>query len=338
MPLITCKRRFALKACELLRADRWWSSLDHWRGLVTLNYHRFGNRDQSPIDRGVFSASAETFEGQIRYLKKNCDLIRLADVPDVIRDGSARRAVLLTIDDGYLDNYEIAYPILKQYGVPAVIFLATGFLDQPSVAWWDEISWIVRQSQGRNIYLPSHWQVEPLKIPQGDGTLIVNRLLRLVKTLTPLELSQLIEDLAERSHAGRAPVTAETAPWMTWDMVREMSAQGIEFGGHTVTHPVLSYCPIEQQRSEISGCKARIEQVLGNTITAFSYPVGMQTSFTDQTMRLVQEAGYHWAFGFYSGYSSYPASPFDLRRVAIHPGIGDAEFRLTVRIPRLFAR
>lgn len=338
MPIISRKRQLALSACELLRADRWWSRVDRWRGLVTLNYHRFGNAEETSLDKGVFSATAEQFEAQVRYLKKNCDLIRLSDVADVIRRGNRRRAVLLTIDDGYLDNYEVAYPILKEHGVPAAIFLTTGYIDLPTVAWWDEISWIVGKAQGREVRLPDNWHVEPLVIPVGDYSEIVLRLLRIIKSLTPQELEQLIEDLAASAGTGRTPITPETAPWMTWDMIREMHRSGIEFGGHTVTHPVLSFCPIGQQRAEIVNCKLRIEKELGTTVDSFSYPVGMQTSFTDQTMRLVQEAGYRWAFGFYSGHSSYPASPFDLRRVAVHPKIGGAEFRMMVSIPRLFAR
>lgn len=338
MSLIKNKRRIVLKACELLHADQWWKSVDDWRGLVTLNYHRFGDASRTQIDPRVFSASAEQFEAQLRYLKQNCDVIGLADVADVIRQGSTRRAVLLTIDDGYLDNYEVAYPILKQQGIPALIFLTTGFLDEPKVAWWDEINWIVRQAQGREFCLPPCWRLEPFSVPVENYAGAVSRLLRLAKALTAEELTRLLDDLAEQSQVGRAPVTPDTAPWMTWDMVREMRSNGIDFGGHTVTHPVLSYCSIDRQRAEISGCKSRIEQELGETITAFSYPIGTQTAFTDQTMRIVQESGYHLAFGFYSGYSSFPASPYDLRRVAIHPGIGNAEFRMTVSIPRLFAR
>lgn len=338
MSSISRKRQLAIRACELLRADRWWSRFDNLPGLLTLNYHRFGDPERSVIDPGVFSATAEQFEAEISYLAKNCDLIRLEDIPDVMRIGGTRRAVLLTIDDGYLDNYEIAYPILKQYNASAVIFLATGFLDAPRVSWWDEVSWIVRQARGREIRLPTRWNVEPLTVPVQNWSHVASRILRIVKTLTAVELHELLEDLAERTRVGRAPVTPDTAPWMTWEMIREMRRGGIEFGGHTVTHPVLSYCPIDQQRAEITESKARIEQELGERITAFSYPVGMQTSFTDQTMRLVQEAGYHWAFGFYSGYSGIASNPFDLRRIAVHPEIGDAEFRMMVNIPRLFGR
>lgn len=338
MSLFTRKRQLAVQAFELLRADQWWSQIDPWCGLVTLNYHRFGDPTQSAVDTGVYSATAESFEAQIRYLKKHCDLIGLADLPDVLHKGSSRRAVLLTIDDGYRDNYEVAYPILKQHQVPAVIFLATGFLDQPRVAWWDEISWMVRQTRVEAARLPDRWKVQPLQLSSANRAAVLSCLLNLVKTLAPKDMAQLLNDLAESLQTGRAPVTDQTAPWMTWEMVREMRQNGIAFGGHTVTHPILAFCSAEQQRSEIFGCKARIEQELGETVEAFTYPVGMRNSFNSQTIDLVQEAGYRWAFGFYSGYTVPTCNPYDLRRVAIHPEIEDAEFRKIVRIPRLFAR
>lgn len=338
MSLFSRKRQLAAQACELLRADRWWSRIDPTRGLVTLNYHRIGDRTESSIDPGVYSATAEAFEAQIRYLKMHCDLIGLTDLPDVLRTGSSRRAVLLTFDDGYLDNYEIAFPILRRHQVPAVIFLATGFIDQPKVAWWDEISWMVRQTSEKVLSLSNRWNVELLRISRDTLNSITDRLLDLVKTLSPQELTQLIEELAERLQTGRAPISAKTAPWMSWNMVREMRQSGIEFGGHTISHPVLAYCSAEQQRSEIFGCKARIEQELGEPIQAFTYPVGMRNSFNPQTMNLVREAGYRWAFGFYSGFTAPNCNPYDLRRVAVSPDIAESEFRMMVRLPRLFAR
>lgn len=331
-------RQIALRACELLRIDRWWKWLDDWNGLITLNYHRFGDRNACTCDQGVFSVTAEQFDKQLRILKKNCDLISLSDVGDIIRPGNTRRAVLLTIDDGYRDNYEIAYPILRTHDVSATIFLATGFIDRPQVAWWDEISWIIRQASHQVIQLPERWHVEPFDVERLGASQVISRVLRIVKSLTPTELQEMLQDLAECSGVGRAPVTSETAPWMTWDMIREMHQNGIHFGGHTITHPVLSYCPIDQQRQEIAGSKQRIEQELGSEVTAFSYPVGLQTSFTQQTIQIVRQAGYHWGFGFYSGYSTYPTNDFDLKRVAIHPGMRDSEFRMLVSIPRLFAR
>lgn len=338
MSLIKNKRQWALQACDLLQAHRWWGRLDRWHGLVTLNYHRIGNSEQSPLDPGVFSATAEQFEAQLRYLKANCDVIQVADMADVLRCGSTRRGVMITFDDGYVDNYEVAFPVLRQVGLPALIFLATGFLDDRCVAWWDEIVWMVRQATCPTLDLPTVWNLESLELSANQRAATNRRLLRLAKTFTPQELNQFLDDVGSAAGTGRAPQNASTAPWMTWDMVREMHRGGIEFGGHTVTHPVLSMCGSEQQRDEIQRSKARIEAELGRPITAFSYPIGQPWAFSDDTMSLVRQAGYHWGFSFYPGYASESSDAFDLRRVAMEPGVTLSELQAVTQMPRIFTR
>ena len=336
MSLLKYKRQLAIKACDLLQAHRWWSRLDQWQGIVTLNYHRIGDAHQTSLDSGVFSAAAEQFEEQLKYLKAESDVIGVGDISDALRPGSKRRCVLITFDDGYLDNYQIAYPILKQVGVPAVIFLTTGFLDQRFVSWWDEIAWIMKNTQRTELKLPDLWEVEPFSLTNGNSRPEILRLLRLAKLLPPPSLQNLLSDLAEAAGTGRAPQTTETAPWLTWDMVREMRRGGIDFGGHTVTHPVLSTCTVEQQRDEIMVSKQRIEQELGEPITVFSYPIGQPWSFNADSVRLVREAGYQCAFSFYPGYSTYGSDKYDMRRVAIEPRIQLQEIKAVVQMPRLF--
>ena len=338
MSLLKFKRQFAIKACDLFQVPRWWSQLDRWQGLVTLNYHRIGDPGQSPIDSGVFSASAEQFEGQLRYLKTDCDVVRVADIPDVLRAGAKRRCVLISFDDGYVDNYEMAFPALKQAGLSAVIFLATGFLDQRSVAWWDDIAWMVKQSIRLSLNLPEVWQIESQGLSASRIETVTRRLLRLAKSLAPHALAEFLTDLAYATGTGRAPESQLTAPWLTWDMVREMHQAGIEFGGHTVSHPVLSRCSAEQQQFEIQQCKKRIEEELSAPITAFSYPIGQPWSFNDHSIRLARAAGYHYGFSFYPGYATSGSDRFDLRRVSMEPGVGLHELRAIVQVPRLFTR
>ncbi len=327
----------ALKACQLFHAHRWWGRFDRWHGLVTLNYHRIGRAQDSSLDPNLFSATAEQFEVQLRYLKSNCDVIRLGDIADVLRQGSRRRAVLITFDDGYLDNYEAAFPVLKQMQLPAVIFLATGFLDHRTVAWWDEIVWLVNHTNVSAIECPAEWKIANLDLSALGREKVINCLLQYTKTLTLQERSRFLDVLGTRLRTGRAPANDSTAPWMTWDMVREMSAAGIEFGGHTVNHPILSMCKLEEQRDEIEQSKIRIEAELGETISAFSYPDGQPCSFQADTARLVHEAGYQWGFSHYSGFSTHSSDPFDLQRVAMEPRVRPPEFRSIVQIPRLFA-
>jgi hypothetical protein len=166
---------------------------------------------------------------------------------------------------------------------------------------------------------------------------VISCLLHYAKTLSLQERHRFLDVLGTVLGTGRAPANDTTAPWMTWDMVREMSAAGIEFGGHTVNHPILSMCSPEEQRNEIEQSKIRIEAELGKKLSAFSYPDGQTHSFQAETVRLVREAGYQWGFSHYSGYSTPGFDPFDLQRVAIEARVKLPEFKSIVQIPRLFA-
>src|SRR5579859_4203966 len=130
-----------------------------WSGLLVLNYHRVGNGNGTPFDHGLWSADAEAFTDQIRFCKSQLDFITPDDISQVLANRQGRYA-LITFDDGYRDNYEIAFPILKAEGVPATFFIATGFVDSPRVPWWDEIAWMVRTSKLDRIEL-SGWFSAP---------------------------------------------------------------------------------------------------------------------------------------------------------------------------------
>src|SRR5450755_1438322 len=110
--------------------------------LLVLNYHRIGDRDADPFDPDVFSATADEFNDQVSYLKEQGWLVTLEEAQDFIdgKDGTSRYRVLITFDDGYLDNYELAFPILRSHDAQGVFFLVTGIMGSGSIPWWDHIA------------------------------------------------------------------------------------------------------------------------------------------------------------------------------------------------------
>ncbi|MCA9017686.1 MAG: polysaccharide deacetylase family protein, partial [Planctomycetaceae bacterium] len=125
--------------------------------------------------------------------------------------------------------------------------------------------------------------------------------------------------------------------WMTWDMVREMHEAGMDFGGHTVNHPILANHPIEQQRFEIEHCKQRIEAEIEDSISAFSYPVGGKDCFDQRTRDCLAQAGYRWGFSYYGGFSPLGTHDnWDIPRIAVESEEPAALFRSSVSIPQVF--
>ena len=126
---------------------------------------------------------------------------------------------------------------------------------------------------------------------------------------------------------------------MTWDMIREMSAVGMDFGAHTVTHPILANLPATEQELELCESRLRLEKELGQPVTALSYPVGKRESFNIDTRTALRHHGFEWAFSYYGGHlSGAEFDRYDIPRVAIESDVSIDDFRSCCALPHIFAR
>ncbi len=307
-----------------------------WRpdGVIILNYHRIGDGGESPFDRELWSASAEAFDEQVGFLARHCDVISPADLPDALRSRRGRY-VAITFDDGYRDNYEIAYPILRRHGVPGTFFVATGFIDAPRIPWWDEIAHLVRASTRARLD-PGAWFDAPLELGAGDRSDAIRPLLKLYKKLPSAESARLLAHVREAS--GVAEVPGFDRYWMNWDMLREMRDHGMTIGGHTVSHPVLSRLSADEQCDELTTCAMRLREELGTRMDFFAYPVGARDAFDANTRTCLADLGVRHAFSYYGGFATRDSDPYDMPRVAIETHIGKDLFRAMVQLPHVFCR
>lgn len=306
-----------------------------WRGVVSLVYHRIGDPSQSVYDRTGWEATIEAFDAQLGFLKREFEVISPEDLPEVVAARRPRRHLLITFDDAYRNTYEDGYPLLRKHGLPATFFVTTGFLDSRSTAWWDEIAWMVRTSRRAEVALPGLLPA-PLPIVPGTRGRAVSTLTGLYKHLPGDQYESFLAHLADELGTGRhAPGDGD--PWMTWDDVREMRRNGMTIGGHTVTHPILARLDEHDQRQEIFGCKARLEEELDEPMRYFSYPVGGADCFDERTRGILTEAGVELAFSFYGGYRSYRRwDPFDVQRRSVAQVASMPYFRMALTLPGLF--
>lgn len=167
----------------------------------------------------------------------------------------------------------------------------------------------------------------------------MDRLLRIYYRLEGSRTEQFLDGVAEATGSGRAPAEAALGQWMTWDMIREMSGGGMDFGAHTVTHPILANLTAEEQGVELSESRLRLERQLGRSVTSLSYPVGKRESFNDDTRAALSHHGFDWAFSYYGGHSSGAGiDRFDIPRVAVESDVSLADFRSFCALPHIFAR
>jgi peptidoglycan/xylan/chitin deacetylase (PgdA/CDA1 family) len=310
-----------------------------WRGLLVLCYHRIRDGAAPPTATpGTWSATQDQLDEQLRLLTRHFDVVApsdLLDGPDLRR----QRLVAVTFDDGYRDNYTLALPALRARGVRAAFFIATGFIDRPRPAWWDEIAWMVWSSTRQG--LPAGgWLGRPLGlVDDTERRAAVATLTDLYKRLPNHQTDPFLESIGEATGSGRRDAAAAQDDWMTWDMVRELRAAGMDVGGHTVNHPVLARLSEEQQQAEVEQCRSRLEAELGVDMRLFAYPVGLRDSFDTRTRACLARARVALAFSLHGGYvRGWPWDPYDIPRASVGPDAAAVPFRAMTALPGMFAR
>jgi peptidoglycan/xylan/chitin deacetylase (PgdA/CDA1 family) len=307
--------------------------LKAWQGVVVLGYHRVGLPDASYY-ADSWNATPSMFEEQVRLLAKEFDVIRPDDLGTAVKTGHGRY-VLITFDDGYHDNFNEAFPILKRWDVPATFFITTGFVDGRHISWWDEVGWMVHMSPKTELRLDD-WVDRPLSLKIEDRALAVKTLTDRYKILSADKADAFLDALAEATGSGRHPNDGYD-PWMTWDDIRELHAGGMHVGGHTVNHRLLGQLTADEQVHEIVTCKQRIEAELGVPMRSLSYPDGGRDSFDQDTRRILAQNGVEYGFSFYGGYRRFNDwDPYDVRRRWLSTSVTRDRFAMMLTLPQIF--
>jgi peptidoglycan/xylan/chitin deacetylase (PgdA/CDA1 family) len=303
--------------------------------LVVLNYHRIGNAEDDLFDPGVFEATAEQLDDQISYLKRHVSLVTLDEAVAFVHgdgNGNTRRCrVLITFDDGYLDNYTTAFPILRSHGVQGVFFLVTSFVGSGHVPWWDHIAYLVKTAQNRRFTLryPDTLAVDL----DGDGvTASLRAVLRLYKKPQNSDPTRFIRELAEAAQGAELPGTLRR--FLNWDEAGEMIQGGMAIGSHTHSHDVLSQLDPDRQYEELARSRAILQEKLGTGVEALAYPVGARSSFTAETQQAARTAGYRAAFSYHGG-TNLPGKTvvYNVSRIPMGDGSWD-RFRVQTAVSR----
>ena len=219
------------------------------------------------------------------------------------------RAAAITFDDGYADNLLHAAPILKRYGLPATVFVATGFLDGGRM-WNDTIIESIRSTAAREIDATSLG----LGVLEMETTeqkrLVLEKLLTKIKFLSPQDRSDAV-DLVNEHCAAQLPDDL----MMTTEQVRALPQAGISVGAHTVNHPILTRISDDQARKEIADNRERLESILGERVNLFAYPNGkLRRDYAAEHVEIVRKMGFLAAFTTNWGACSRQSDIFQLPR------------------------
>jgi len=293
------------------------------RWLTVLAYHRVAPRPPGdyPFDREVLDCDPARFDEHMEMVARHCTPIGLDHLLAFL-DGEPLppNPVLVTFDDGYRDNRDHALPILVRHKVPAVFFVATSYVAERRVFWWDRVAYLFHHAQvaaGRLSY-----PTEIVLRPGGDGGRAHRMVLRLLKTCPEIDLERFLDELGR---ALRVPWDYELEQQladdlvMTWADLRELSDAGMEIGSHTRTHRVLHTVPLAELPVELRQSRAEIERAVRRPVRAISYPVGRTLRTLPSLGRAVRDAGYRVGFSTESRANPTAAvlDPLDLARVTV---------------------
>jgi peptidoglycan/xylan/chitin deacetylase (PgdA/CDA1 family) len=274
-----------------------------------LIYHRVNDQK----DQFFPATPTNVFSRQMEYLAHNFNICSLENAIDMMRNKDIPdNAVVVTFDDGYKDNYTTAFPILKSYSIPATIFLTTNAIDSERVLWHDRVFSAFRETRvslleefGDPLIRHPLRTLEEKLYAQQD-------VLKFLWSLSDHERLFWIDRLMERLRV----LDQKSVPdlMLTWDEVRIMYQNGLSFGSHTVTHPILSRLSMDNIRSEIYESKKSMEVNLQTSIKTFAYPNGKQDNYNTITKQIVKEAGYICALTTIFGANQDDQDLFELRR------------------------
>ncbi len=271
------------------------------KGKVTvLTYHRVLPEDdltaediswEMAVTKPVFCEHLKFLHDEFVVIDEE-QLVRFLDGEDRLRPD--RAYVAITFDDGWRDNFDHAFDLLRQTKTPATIFLCTAHIDNGAPFWWAALEQGVKQfgidETRRQLQIIANQDSEPVSSPWAtpDDVPTLRSLTAVLKQMPADKLTNLI------THWIVAYMSETTRTVMTWEEVSEMARASIKFGPHTRHHTILPGLSLEQQREEVEGCAADLAARGLDTSAFFCFPSG---EVDEASTQVVQAAGFDYAYG-----------------------------------------
>jgi peptidoglycan/xylan/chitin deacetylase (PgdA/CDA1 family) len=279
-------------------------------GLGIVDAVRYFNRDACRILMyHRFPADHSHLEKQCEHIRKHYHPVSMHQVAESLRTGRPlpQNALAFTVDDGFRDFLEHAFPVLQRYEIPATVFLVTDFLDGKLWLWFNQVDYMLERT---------HRKIDSKQAIRDS----------LKRLATADRLQRILELQQELEVALPINPPPQYAP-MTWDEVRTLASKGVEFGPHTLTHPILSALSSEGELSEeIAGSKARVDAELGSSSLHFCYPSGRLHEYGQAAVAIVRESGFATAVTTEGGMVRRGANPYELLRLGVEPVLPDQYF------------
>lgn len=290
---------------------------------LILTYHGvLSHSSDSYVNRNC--VSARMFEFQMRWLKQNYHILPLSQLVEALRGKKPLLpfSAAVTFDDGFRNNFTVAFPILVRYNIPATVFLTTDLIGRQGRLWTEQVDYLIYSAavQRLHIQMNGSYMEFDLATPQARER-ASDRIRGFLKTLNPSERQRHILEL-DRQVNQRVDFLPEQElreryDFLNWDEIRTMAEHNIEFGSHTCTHAILAYLSPVELEDELLNSRAKIENELQQPCKLFSYPNGTARDFTQRDQLMLEKLGFEAACSQIHGFNKPGEPAFALKRINI---------------------
>jgi len=296
-----------------------------------LMYHRVLKDNDKAIlsmQPGMY-VTESAFNNQMIFLARHYHLISLKELLELWKNGGYSKDksyCIVTFDDGWLDNYLNAYPILKKHGIPATIFVTTSFMGTNRWYWPEKLSFLLLNKYQDLLDLSDGVEVARDDVVSAIFTSVSDKcdcvkseqIDFVIETLKKYS-EQSIEDAIEKIYELLNISVPEERAVLNRNEIKEMSNNGISFGSHTCNHKILTGIPLSEVREELKKSMSLLTAQNLNFVPVFCYPNG---SYNQEIQNIVRECGYEAAVTTRFGFESEkPDDYFGIKRIGVHNDI-----------------
>lgn len=279
--------------------------------------------------------SLETFEGHLQALTGLCPIVDFDTIAAFLA-GEADlppACVAITFDDGFVDNLDLAVPLLEKYGVPATFYVTADYVVDGGIPWFLR-TLRAFQSTSRESWTPPDKAAVYLDSEEQRDTArrIANRFCAATDSQRRL---QFLADLEESLGVSPASDAEQPQIIMNAEQLRRLTQKGFTVGSHSTSHPNLALLPLDVAQNEVEASKQVLEEIISAPVRHFAYPNPiLQPHFTEATMQLLQAAGYHTGATSVSGTADTRTPQFALPRLSAPDDPDDLLWRISAALIR----
>lgn len=274
------------------------------------------------LDLGLMNSSGKhisraRFDAEMAWLSQHRPMVSMLDIAAASHGGAPlpEGAVAVTFDDGFLNNFDQAWPVLERYGVPATIYIATGYIGTGRMIWTDRLeALMLRTTKSQLEFDGEVWSLATGK----DRVMSLTGIKRRLKGVGHSQKEAHLDEIEAALGLTVGPDHALHA-FMTWDDVRQMAKSPlIDFGAHTVDHVSLARVPEPEMQQQIRNSVAKLEQELQAPCDLFSYPEGQAGDYNDAVIAFLKAEGFNHSPTAIDGINHIPGTdPFHLKRFMV---------------------